>query len=95
MKKQSVLSSVTNPFQSFGGGNAAGGSNDVGGNAVGGGGGRTGDNTTREQHSSQKIALMTELELMEDEASKYIKDSLYDLKTDQRLQMLLINKMRC
>ena len=94
MKKQSVLSSVTNPFQSFGGGNAAGGLNTIGGNAAGVSAG-TGDNTSREQQSNQKIALMTELELMEDKASKYIKDSLYELKTDQRMQMLLINKMRC
>jgi hypothetical protein len=76
MKKQSVLSSVTNPLQSFGGGNP------VTGNAVGGGGAATGNNTARDQQSSQKIPLMTEVELMEDEASRYIKDSLYELKTE-------------
>lgn len=76
MKKQSVLSSVTNPLQSFGGGNP------VTGNAVGGGVAVTGNNTARDQQSSQKIPLMTEVELMEDEASRYIKDSLYELKTE-------------
>jgi hypothetical protein len=39
--------------------------------------------------------MMTEVELMEDEASRYIKDSLSELKTEQRMQMLFINKMRC
>ena len=73
MKKQSVLSSVTNPSQSFGGGNP------VTGNPVGGSGG---NNTARDQQSSQKIALMTEIELMEDEASRYIKETLYELKTE-------------
>ena len=38
---------------------------------------------------------MTEVELMEDEASGYIKDSLSELKAEQRMQMLIINKMRC
>jgi hypothetical protein len=55
MKKQSVLSSVTNPLQSFGGGNP------VTGNAVGGGVAAIGNNTVRDQQSSQKIALMTEI----------------------------------
>jgi hypothetical protein len=75
MKKQSVLSSVTNPLQSFGGGNPGGG-NAVGGSVL------TGNNNARDQQSSQKIALMTEFELMEDEASRYIRDSLSELKTE-------------
>ena len=53
------------------------------------GGGATGRQTN-------KIPLMTEVELMEDDINRYLRQILpSEVGTSERMQMLFINKMRC